>query len=149
MDAHWRAVRRDLDATERGRDAPTPKKRTLVMTPSIFLEVDAARKRDNRLLWRPPEYLYVGSRGEKRQIKKVGVIPERHKKKRHKKVMEIIETCDSEQAYKKSNKKAMILFCRLKGQRPGKESLPGRRKHDAVSTGTERNKKATARHSCV
>ena len=41
MDAHWRAVRRDLDVTTRTRDNPTPKKRTLGVAPVIFLMVDA------------------------------------------------------------------------------------------------------------
>jgi hypothetical protein len=40
MDAHWRAVRRDLDVTKRSRDVAIPKTRMLGPTPSIFCRVE-------------------------------------------------------------------------------------------------------------
>ena len=95
--------RRDLDARRRTRDAPTPKKRMRGLTPVIFFEVDAPKSR--KQVFGDPQNICVYDRGGGRHIKRVGVISERHKKKSHKKVMEIIKTCDSEQANKKTHKK--------------------------------------------
>ena len=52
----------------------------------------------------------ICGRGEGRQIKRVGVISERHKKRGHKKVMGIIKKGHSEEAYKESDKKDDEIF---------------------------------------
>ena len=98
MDAHWRAVRRDLDVTKRSRDIATPKKRTLGPTPVIFFKVDVAKT--YKQVFGDPQDIYICGRGEGRQIRKKSVCDfgERHKKESHKKAMEIIKKGHSGQA---------------------------------------------------
>ena len=71
MDAHWRALRRDLDASERAPEDLDPKTRTLGLAPSIFLEVDAVRKRQNRSLATPKIFVYRWS--ERKTAEKKGI----------------------------------------------------------------------------
>ena len=76
--------RRDLDASKRSRDAPTPKNRMLGLTPSIFLQVDVSRKRRNRSLATPKVCLYVWSERKTTNINECNFV-ERSKKRRESK----------------------------------------------------------------
>ena len=49
--------RRELDARKRSRDVATPKKRTLGLTPGIFLEVDVPKTHKQVSLATPRIYL--------------------------------------------------------------------------------------------
>ena len=63
---------RDLDAWKLSRDVPTPKKRMLGPTPSIFFKVDA-RKTPKRVFGDPRIFVCRWSEPERRQKKRVSL----------------------------------------------------------------------------